>query len=85
MAVRSIPNGLPTTRLAFSVSKRVGKAVVRNKVRRRLREATRSHPVAGGFDIVIVARPEAAATDYHGLRVELGLLLKRARLLESRD
>jgi ribonuclease P protein component len=42
LAVRSVPNEEAWTRYGFSVSKRVGKAVTRNRVRRRLRELMRS-------------------------------------------
>jgi ribonuclease P protein component len=81
MAVRSVANEGPLSRYAYAISKRVGKAVVRNKVRRRLREALRSLPIREGFDIVITARPEAALSSYQDLRSELALLLQRARLL----
>lgn len=84
MAVRSVANGLPLSRFAYAVPKRVGIAVVRNKVRRRLREILRSLPVLEGYDIVISVRPEAAAASYQGLEGELTLLLQRARLLDVR-
>jgi ribonuclease P protein component len=71
------------SRFAFSISKRVGKAVVRNKVRRRLREIVRRQPVREGFDVVIVARPPAADSTFPALEAETLLLLKRARLLEA--
>jgi ribonuclease P protein component len=81
MAVRSVPNEVGISRFAYSISKRVGKAVVRNRVRRRLREAIRSLPIAEGHDIVIVARNPAAQSDFWALKAELTLLLTRARLL----
>ena len=81
LAVRSLATDLKVSRYAFSVSRRVGNAVVRNRVRRRLREAARSLAVHEGFDIVIVARPEAATSDFHGLKAELSLLFGRARML----
>jgi ribonuclease P protein component len=59
----------------------VGKAVVRNRVRRRLRELLRSLPIAEGHDLVITARPEAALAHFTDLRAELTLLLRRAKLL----
>jgi ribonuclease P protein component len=83
MALRSAPNEQTWSRYGYAVSKRVGKAVVRNKVRRRLREALRSLPVREGFDLVITVRPESAQASYQELRAELTLLLRRARLLDE--
>jgi len=83
VAVRSAPNEVGITRLAYSVSKRVGKAVIRNKVRRRLREIARALPLTEGFDIVVTARPAAAAADFWTLKAEVELLLTRARVLEN--
>lgn len=52
-------NELPHNRYGFIVSKRVGKAVVRNRARRLLREAARQldPAFAPGYDIVLIARP----------------------------
>ena len=77
-------NGLPHSRFAWAISKRVGNAVVRNRLRRRLREAMRSLSVAEGYDLVVTARPEAASATFAALKSELELLLRRARLLVSR-
>ena len=77
------PNGLEVTRFGFSVGKRLGKAVVRNKVKRRLREAARLTKVQDGWDLVIIARKDASAADYHGLNRSMRGLLKRARILEN--
>jgi len=81
LAVRSVANQVPLTRFAFAVPKRVGGAVVRNRVRRRLREILRESPLLEGFDVVISVRPEAASASFEGLRLELATLLRRARLL----
>ena len=85
MAVRSIANEQTLTRYAFAVSKRVGKAVTRNRVRRRLREILRALPVRESFDIVLTVRPESATATFQELKTELELLLNRAKLLEAPD
>ena len=65
MIVYIAPNGLAWSRLGRSVSKRIGNAVVRNYVRRRMREAFRLQKdrLPKGLDIVCVARPSAARRD----------------------
>ena len=83
IALRLIPNQLPYSRYGFAVSKRVGKAVVRNLVRRRLREGLRTLPVEPGWDIVVIARPRAAAADFQALRRAAVGLLSRAGALTS--
>ena len=69
-------------RIGFSVGKRVGGAVVRNRVKRRLREAARQQvtSLAPGWDIVIAARPSAAQQPYAALDAELRELFTRATL-----
>lgn len=62
------------------MGKRVGKAVRRNQVKRRLREAARLTPVAAGWDIVLVARAPAATASYADLQGALSQLLRRARI-----
>ena len=55
-----------TLRFGFCVSKKVGGAVVRNQVRRRLKEICRAHLpyLRKGWDVVLVARSDAANSDY---------------------
>ena len=71
------------TRVGFSVSRRVGSAVVRNRVKRRLREVMRRRlaGIAPGYDLVVTARPDAASASVETLDQEIGALLARARLL----
>lgn len=80
-----LPNGLSHNRFGFIVSGRVGNAVVRNRLKRRLRAAIHSllPDLSNGFDVVIIARPSAAAAAYQELVTELGRLFVSARLLEK--
>jgi ribonuclease P protein component len=78
-----LPNGLPISRIGFSVSKRVGGAVVRNRVRRRLREIVRAAPLKPGRDIVFIARPASATADYATLDQTARALLAREGLLQA--
>jgi ribonuclease P protein component len=85
LALRVLPNDLPLSRYGFAAGRRVGKAVVRNRVKRRLREALRGLGPAGGWDVVVIARPAAATMDFDGLRAALAPLLRRAGLIRKDD
>ncbi len=80
-AVRALPTGREMTRFGFIVSRRLGKAVVRNRVKRRLREACRQLPLRPGWDIVIIAREPAKAADFWELKRALEEVFRRAGLL----
>ncbi|MEZ5811775.1 MAG: ribonuclease P protein component [Rhizobiaceae bacterium] len=61
-------------RIGITVTKRQGNAVERNRMRRRLREAVRTHAagdMADGHDYVIVARRDMLSTRFSALRSEL--------------
>jgi ribonuclease P protein component len=76
------PNDLDRTRVGITVSRRVGKATVRNRVRRRLREALRLRldRLQPGHDLVLSARPPSAQANWSDLCHVLDSLLSRARL-----
>lgn len=80
--------GRPGNRLGVTVSNKIGKAVVRNRVRRRLREIYRLHEgaVCRGLDLVIVARGRSVEATYLQLERaylkacgQLGVLREKGR------
>lgn len=77
------PNGLENSRLGLTVSRRVGNAVVRNRIKRRLREIFRQagERLPPGIDLVAVARPSAAPLDF----AELSRLTHQALAVISRE
>lgn len=71
-----------SVRVGFAVGKKVGNAVVRNKVKRRFREAfARQLPsVKPGYDLIFIARSEARDETFASLSRTIAYLLKKAGL-----
>ena len=71
-----------TVRVGFSVSKRVGNAVQRNRAKRRMRESlTPMIPhVAGGYNVIFVAKQEVLEAPFPELSKQMETLIKRAGL-----
>lgn len=69
-------------RVGFSVSKKVGNAVVRNRVKRRMREAFRLmlSDVARGHNLIFIARETAANESFLGLSKTIAYLMRKADL-----
>lgn len=82
LVLQTFGNNLPHSRLGLVVSKRVGTAVVRNRVRRRLREAARDRwpSIKPGWDVVLIARVPAAGADFWQLSSAMDTLFERAGL-----
>lgn len=86
IVVYGLPGKDEKKRLGVSVSRKVGNAVIRNRVRRRISEAFAAQSVSlpAGLDVVIIARKPAAGTSYHILEEELAdLFNKLARKMGS--
>lgn len=74
------------TKVGLSVGRKVGNAVTRNKVKRRLRAVVRDYADAlePGFFLVFVVRPRAALSSFADLRASVDRLLQAADALKDR-
>ena len=77
------PNRTADRRIGFSISKKVGKSVQRNRIKRIYREALFSlyDEIKTGYDLVIVARKKAVGVSLDQAREELFRLCQRGKLL----
>lgn len=69
------------TRVGITVSKKIGKAVVRNRIRRLVRESWRAFCIKEGFDVVVVARNSAANSDFFAIKNSLFDMLCKSELI----
>ena len=78
-------NRLAQNRVGLTVGKKLGSAVVRNRVRRRLREIYRLNEMrfAPGWDIVIVARSRCVTAEFDKLTHAFLSLAEKAGILEA--
>ena len=85
LVVYARKNKRAQNRVGYTVSVKLGHAVVRNRVRRRLREIYRLHEgeVKCGYDVVVVARSRAVEASYRKLEKDFLQLLKKLELIRS--
>ena len=76
-------NRLEVTRVGLTVSTKLGHAVVRNRVRRRLREIVRHNAscLPSGYDVVVVARTAAVEAEFAALEKSFRTLIGRLELI----
>ena len=79
------PNRLEQNRVGITVSKKLGHAVIRNRVRRRLREVYRLNEelFSPGWDIVVVARSRCIESDFASLTKAYLALAAKAGILKE--
>jgi ribonuclease P protein component len=83
LVLKARPNQLEFSRFGISVSKRIGNAVKRNRIKRVLREILRLADLNAGWDMVLIARNPASDGDYTLLKKSAESLLSRAGITKK--
>lgn len=85
IAARILRTDLETTRFGMATSRSIGSAVVRNRVRRRIRAALRSMGpvIQPGWDVLLIARAGLIGVDFDTLVKTLRRQLARGGVLEG--
>jgi ribonuclease P protein component len=80
------PNELAINRVGFSISKKVGSSVVRNRIKRLYREVflLLDHKLCQGFDFILIARKPSADINFHEACKELYNQCRKGLLLLKR-
>jgi ribonuclease P protein component len=83
----TLPNGLAHSRFGFAVGRRIGEAVTRNRIKRRMRESVRVRmkrdEIAAGWDVLFIARYPVRGATFHQVDEAIGLVLRRAGLVSE--
>ena len=87
LTVYGLPNDLPAGRLGISISRKVGTAPKRNRIKRLLREAFRlmKHDWPRGYDLVVVVRPHETMTLAEYQKAMSGAVVKVHRKWAERE
>ncbi|MDD3032766.1 MAG: ribonuclease P protein component [Candidatus Pacebacteria bacterium] len=80
--LKILENEQEITRIGIVISKKVSKrAVIRNKIKRRIREIVKKSSLKPGFDLIIVTYPQIKEKDFQQLEEEINQLFKKAKCL----
>jgi ribonuclease P protein component len=87
MVLIALPNSLNQSRFGFAVSRRIGKAVQRNKIKRRMREAARlrQEQIQSGWDLLFIARAPISQVKYQEIDQSMYWLLKGLNLFKRSE
>lgn len=80
-----LENKSGSSRIGISVSKKVGNAITRNKLRRRIKECYRldiDENVKEGFDIVFIARVSSKDSEYKDIEKSIKHLAKKSNIIK---
>jgi ribonuclease P protein component len=85
LVLYAVPNDKNITRFGYSVGKKVGKAVTRNRYKRILREIRRQNQsrIKEGFDCVIIARPKILGESYGEIEKSFKKLADKAKIAQK--
>jgi ribonuclease P protein component len=85
VVLAAVPNGRPISRFGFVSSKRLGRAVRRNRARRLMRESVRRQlaHIAPGWDCVFIARAPLVEASFAQVEAAITQLLQRAHLWQA--
>ncbi|HFL3828508.1 TPA: ribonuclease P protein component [Clostridioides difficile] len=79
-------NGLENSRIGFSITKKIGNSVVRNKIRRRMKEICRLNfnKIKVGYDIIFIPKKNVVNITYWDLESAMLHILKIGHLLKNK-
>jgi len=78
-------NGSEETRVGFTITKKIGNAVVRNKIKRRMKGIYKSnfHNIKGGYDLIFIPKRNVVELSFHELESAMVHILSISKILKK--